>query len=269
MDRHLARQALQPAGRRRPSGECLDGDDLHGELLPQREHHHPGNRGIPITAVLAQHARRVALGDWQHHAHVGDTQLRMGRGSEQRFEACRPREVVGNHRERRQQAAGQRIYLRDRQRDPQPDALSACERRARLRRRHPAVVVGTRQHARSWLRRRRHGRASGDGQPVFRHGGATGLTAGGSRAWHTRRHCTHIDDYGAGVGRHADRGGRRHRDGHRERRWWPGVESRSVDKRRRDLGQRVRHHVVDLCVDAVDRADSHAQKPRDRHRWQS
>ena len=48
-----------------------------------------------------------------------------------------------------------------------------------------------------------------------------------------------------------------------------GVERRSVDKRRRDLDHRVRHHVVDLSVDAVDRPDGHAQEPRDRHRWQS
>ena len=33
VDRHLARQALQSAGRRRPSGERADGHDLHGELL--------------------------------------------------------------------------------------------------------------------------------------------------------------------------------------------------------------------------------------------
>ena len=53
--------------------------------------------------------------------------------------------------ERRRVPAGLRVELRLRHGQPRADALQAPERRARVRRRHRPVVVGTRQQSRSGL----------------------------------------------------------------------------------------------------------------------
>ena len=55
VDRHLARSALQPAGRWRPSGECADRHDLHGELRVPRRIVDPGGRRQ--DAPVARHGR--------------------------------------------------------------------------------------------------------------------------------------------------------------------------------------------------------------------
>ena len=68
LDRHLARPALQPAGRRRPAGERPDRHDLHGQLL-----HAPtcrsdgatarcGSGATPRVANLAAGRRTTTLG---------------------------------------------------------------------------------------------------------------------------------------------------------------------------------------------------------------
>ncbi len=54
LDRHLARPAVQPAGRRRPPGEQPDRHVLHGQLL---RHQHGGQRNRRPAQVLAQHPR--------------------------------------------------------------------------------------------------------------------------------------------------------------------------------------------------------------------
>ena len=58
LDRHLARSALQPAGRRRPARERADRHDLHGQRLAADPI--DGARGRRQDALLAQHQRRDA-----------------------------------------------------------------------------------------------------------------------------------------------------------------------------------------------------------------
>ena len=53
LDRHLARSALQPAGRRRPAGERPDRHDLHGQRLRTPDRSVPAAEGK--HAVLAQY----------------------------------------------------------------------------------------------------------------------------------------------------------------------------------------------------------------------
>ena len=55
LDRHMARSAVQPAGRRRPAGKCRDRHDLDGQFGHHRDHG-AGLDGPP--ALLAEHARR-------------------------------------------------------------------------------------------------------------------------------------------------------------------------------------------------------------------
>ena len=74
-----------------------------------------GHRHLSHAAVLAEHARRVALLYRQHHPHRRDAELRMGRGPEQRLAAGRPHAAVVDDRHGRQQAARQRLDLRHRQ----------------------------------------------------------------------------------------------------------------------------------------------------------
>ena len=79
---------------------------------------------------------------------------------------CRPRRSTS-----RRVPAGSRLQLRRGHGDAQPDAVPRAERRARVRRRHGAVVVGPRHQSRQSEQRAAELRdAAGDGQPLRRHG---------------------------------------------------------------------------------------------------
>ena len=60
VDRHLARPAVQPAGRRRPAGERADRPAVHGQRRRHHRDHRPG--GQRQDALLAQHDGRDAGG---------------------------------------------------------------------------------------------------------------------------------------------------------------------------------------------------------------
>ena len=109
VDRHVARSALQPAGRWRPSGKCPDRHDLHGEL-GHRGHRHPGRRrqDAPVARHCRGESHRVADGEpAERHA-----RLRVGFGSRQRRASRGPVPPVGYHGQRRRQAAGLRFDVR-------------------------------------------------------------------------------------------------------------------------------------------------------------
>jgi len=131
-----------------------------------------------------------------------------------------------------------RIELRPGHGDPSPDALSRCWRRARLRSRHGAVVVGTRRQPRSRQRSARREHAAGHGQPVGRHGCAAGDVAGGpgGRDGLDRYDPAVVDGYVADRRLHRDQrlGGddQRHRQRHRRR---SRRRRRSVRRWRGDL----------------------------------
>ena len=121
VDRHLARSALQPAGRRRPAGERADRHDLHGQR--------PGTTAIEVPAAdgklrFWRNTRSPALAPGQTATlAAGHARLRVGRGPRQRLPAGRPDPPVRDDRERRREAAGLRVDLRRRHGDPPPDAL--------------------------------------------------------------------------------------------------------------------------------------------------
>ena len=98
--------------------------------------------------------------------------LRMGRRPGQRRASRRPDSPLGHDGQRRREDPRLRRDGRHRHRDAQPDALPPRERRARLRRRHGAVVVGSRQQSRPRRGPARSGDAAGDREPARRHGRA-------------------------------------------------------------------------------------------------
>ena len=79
-------------------------------------------------------------------------------------------DAVVDDGQRRPEAAGQRVNLRKRHGDSQPDLVSAQQRRVGVRRRHGAVVVGPRQQPRPRQRAGRSRHAAGDRESVLRHG---------------------------------------------------------------------------------------------------
>ena len=140
VDRHVARSALQPAGRWRSSGECPDRHDLHGEL-GHRGHRHPGRRRQ--DAPVARHAasRRCTgaqtatlpngtLGyEWDSDLDNGSRPAGLIRLSDTTVSGVDKLQDYGST-----YASGHR--------EPRADDVQARERRARLRRGHGPVVAG-------------------------------------------------------------------------------------------------------------------------------
>ena len=146
VDRHVARPALQPAGRRRPARERADRHDLHGQLLRRCTIAGAGELDGKLrfwrnTSVAS--SRRRQIGD----ARRRHARLRVGRGPRQRLPAGRP-DPLSSTTQRVRSACWTTARPTAPARRRTPDALPRRERRAGLRRRHGAVVVGPRRHAR-------------------------------------------------------------------------------------------------------------------------
>ena len=186
LDRHLARPALQPAGRRRPPGERADGADLRGQRRRHERDQGPGRRRQ--DALLAQHADRHAGGRRDHHAADRHARLRVGLRPRQRRRA-RP----GHSSSRRRRSTGAPVLqdygvdVRQRHGHPQHDDVQGGERRARVRRRDRPVVVGARRQPRPRQRRGQHEHAAGHGQPARRHGLPAGHADDGPDGRHPER----------------------------------------------------------------------------------
>ena len=146
VDGDVARPALQPAGRRRPSRERAQRLDLHGERHPQRRDAGSGSRRQ--DALLAQHQHRVAGRGPDRHAPDGRPRNRVGRGPRQRLPASGRRSHVDDDRVRRAVPAGLRHDLRVGNRDAPPHPLQELLRLARVRRGHHPVALGPRRAAR-------------------------------------------------------------------------------------------------------------------------
>src|SRR3954468_18547353 len=181
-----------------------------------------------------------------------------------------PRHLL-DHRDRAQRPAGQRLDLRRRQRDAQPDALPRRQRRARLRRRHGAVVLGARRQPRPRQLDRRSPHAAGDGEPLRRHARPAGL----ARSEPDRGLGLHRHDRAVGgdrlAGRRHDRHAEhdRHHPGHRDRRGRrTGRRRRGLARRRDELASRHRARELALHVDAVSRRPGHLDGPRRRRQRQ-
>ena len=212
----------------------------------------PGRRRQ--AALLAQHERRDARRRADRDAPERHARLRVGRGPRQRLPArrdssgCRrrPSDVRRTHPRPRHD-------VRTGHRDAQPDALPARERRARVRRRHRAVVVGA---------RRNHDR--GSAAPDVRMQQATvnlfadmgvqpaTLQAGLVAATRVDRHdAADLADHLAHGRRDASRAARPSTitgtatDSRRR-----GRRRRGLDRRRRDLAPRDRPRELELHVDA-------------------
>ena len=98
VDRHLARPALQPAGRRRPARERADRHDLHGQRATATTRSRVP-AAVRQAALLAQHERRHARAGPDRDAARRHARLRVGRGRRQRLppgrasSGCRRRRV--------------------------------------------------------------------------------------------------------------------------------------------------------------------------------
>ena len=255
LDRHVARSALQPAGRRRPARERADRHDLHGQL-PARP------RRIRCPAADGK------LRFWRNTARRRRCRRRQSRrwpparsatsGTRTSTTAPGPPGLVrlsSTTVNGVEQAAGLRLDLRHRHGHPQPDAVPrTAERRARLRRRHRAVVVGPRRQPRPRQRAAERGDAAGDGQPVRRHGrpardAAARPDRGRARRPTRRAPTPTITSPAAGATRRA--AARRSRS--RAPRPTPAAarrRRRGLDRRRRDLASRDRARDVELHLDA-------------------
>ena len=166
---------FSPPGRRRPSPERPDRPVFRRERGYVR---HPGAVGVSPPASVAQHGGREAVAGSDRHTRCGhrNARLRVGRRPRQRLPPRRAhRPVLDDRRRSEAFVTDYGTIDHDRDRDAPPDALPRVERRARLRRRHRAVVVGPRRPAPG-----RAGtgpeHAAGDGQPLRRHGRAAGHT---------------------------------------------------------------------------------------------
>ena len=82
VDRDVARSPLQPAGRRRSSGERGHGHDVPGQLRHLRDRRAGGRRQ---DAHLAQHQHRVASPGPDRHPGRRHPRVRVGRGARQRL----------------------------------------------------------------------------------------------------------------------------------------------------------------------------------------
>ena len=188
------------------------------------------------VATLAAGADRDAAG---RHA-----RLRVGRGPRQRrparpaWSTCRRRPSTASRRSCRTTA---RPYG-DRHGHAQPDALPASERRARLRRRHRAVVLGPRRRPRPRQLDRRPAHAAGDGQPASptwarsRRTLQAGLVAA-TASTDTAAPTATITSPAAGATVTPRHDGHHHRHGDRHRRR-RRRRRRGLDRWRRDLASR-------------------------------
>ena len=150
MDRHLARPALQPAVRRRPPGERADRHALHGQL-PARRRDPGARRPTASCGSGATPHREPAPPGATATLRRRHPRLRVGRGPRQRLPAGRPdRSLVHDRPVGAEVLLDYGLDLRPRHRDPPPDALPRpkARRRAGVRRRHGAVVVGPRRRPR-------------------------------------------------------------------------------------------------------------------------
>ena len=95
VDGNVARSALQPAVRRRPSRERAHGHDLHGEQLPGRRDVRP--RRIRRAALLAQHQHRDPAAGPAGDIPCGNAGARVGRGPRQRLSAGGNRQALVEH----------------------------------------------------------------------------------------------------------------------------------------------------------------------------
>ena len=252
VDGHVARSALQPAGRRRPAGERADRHDLHGE-----------RRSATTRSRCPRPTARLRF--WRN---TGVADARAGADGDR----CRPARSAtsgtrtsttasgrpGSIRLSTTTVSGVPQYLQDYGSTYAPGTAThhltlyrARERRARVRCRHGAVVVGARRRA--------------------RRGGCSRPTRGCSRRPSTcsptwacsRRRCRRVSSLRtplerlkrAGVDHHVAgerRDRRRHdqRDGHGSRRRRAGRRGRGLDRRRSDLASRDRPQQLDLRVHA-------------------
>ena len=167
LDGDVARSPLQPAGRRRSSGERGHGHDVQGQLRHLRDRRAGGRRQ---DAHLAQHQHRVASPGPDRHPGRRHPRVRVGRGARQRLPSSGAGAAFIDHEERRPDPSGLRLHVRHRHGDPPHDPVQGPERRARLRRRHDPVVLGTRRKSRSRRLDPRPAHAAGDGQRARRHG---------------------------------------------------------------------------------------------------
>ena len=151
------------ASARRPTAAGPE-NALTGQLFMVNARRHDGDRGARgrrQDALLAQHERRHAGGRRNRDAPRRHARLRVGRGPRQRLPPGRLVRPVDQPPSRRPGAPGPRLDLRLGHRHPPPDAVPALERRARVRRRHGAVVLGPRRPARPRQRRGRRPHAAG------------------------------------------------------------------------------------------------------------
>ncbi len=110
LDGHVARSALQPAGRRRPAGERPYGAAVHGQRRRHHGHSRPGGRRQ--DASVAQHERRGAGHGRDRDVAERNTRLRVGRGRRQRPPPARFVPPVEHDRAERPRAGRLRLKLR-------------------------------------------------------------------------------------------------------------------------------------------------------------
>ena len=148
LDRHVARPAVQPAGRRRSTRERADRHDLHGQLL---RHQHGGRRRP--TARCASGATPASPPWPRTQTTTIGTNVIGYEWDEDLDNGFRPPGAVPGVPDRRAPATCCRTTAAtyaQRHGHARDDDLPRAERRAGLRRRHDPVVVGasTRNHDR-------------------------------------------------------------------------------------------------------------------------
>ena len=175
----MARPALQPACRWRPSRERPDRTAVHRQ---SRDRADQRARDVRQPALLAQHGDRrprtqsVAVARHRH------ARVRVGRRSRQRRPAGGVDSDVVDGGVGAGACEGLRQHVPPRHGHAPPVALPAFERRAGLRRRHGSMGLGPRHQSRRGPRLRildagsEH--ASGDGQSARRHGHSAGDDSG-------------------------------------------------------------------------------------------
>ena len=257
LDRHVARPALQPAGRRRPSGKCADRHDLLRQLRHDR---HPRPGGRRQDALLAEHHRRQprcrARSPTLPHGTLG---YEWDEDRDNGFRPAGSDPAVGHDRQRCRLPAGPRLDLRAGHGQPRADALPHAS---------GALVFGAGTVQWSWGLDSNHDRgsaapsladAAGDGEPVRRHGRAAADASGRARATQrlrptrSRRRSTITSPaHGATVAANTTVTIVGH--GHRQRRR-TGRRRRGLGRRRHDLARATGRGDLDLHV--ADGSASH------------
>ena len=149
LDRHLARPALQPAGRRRPARERADRHDVHGQRRRRNDvDHGPGRRRqrCGSGATPASRPRRRRDGDARRPARSATSGTRTSTTASARpgLIELSPRPPTTSSPE---QAARLRLDVRPGTATHSLTLYRAAERRAGLRRRHGPVVLGPRRRS--------------------------------------------------------------------------------------------------------------------------